>query len=150
MMEKNYNAELDYILEQLIHEYENVYKGVSFYADESFTNTKDKIANLVLEKFNLKEWEINLLFYTMLLDKYLKSIDPLTISLEGLVFINNGGYTRKAELQNIEKIRLDSIQKELRKSSFGLMVFTAIVALGTLISAWYFAIEIYKFYQGVH
>jgi hypothetical protein len=150
MAEKNYNVELDFILQQLIHEYESIYKGVSFYSDVSFTTTKDKITTLTMEKFKLKEWEINLLFYTMLLDKYLKSIDPLTISLEGLVFINNGGYTRKTELQNREKIRLDAIQKDLNKYSFGLMIFTAIVALGTLISAWYFAIEIYKFYQGVH
>jgi hypothetical protein len=147
MTEKNYNVELDFILQQLIHEYENVYKGVSFYSDVSFTTTKEKITTLTMEKFKLKEWELNLLFYTMLLDKYLKSIDPLTISLEGLVFINNGGYTRKTEMQNREKTRLDAIQKDLNKYSFGLMIFTAIVALGTLISAWYFAIEVYKFYK---
>ena len=147
-MEKNYNAELDFILEQLIYEYENVYKGVSFYSDESFTSTKEKITILVVDKFKLKEWEINLLFYTLLLDKYLKSIDPLTISLEGLVFRNNGGYEKKVEMQNREVNRLETIQKDFKKYSLGLMVFTAIVAFGTLISAWYFAIEIIKYYQG--
>jgi len=147
-MEKNYNTELDFILEELIDEYENVYKGVSFYADETFTTTKEKITILVIDKFKLKEWEINLLFYTLLLDKYLKTIDPLTISLEGLVFRNNGGYTRKAELQNRESKRLETIQQDFKKYSFGLMLFTAIVALGTLVSAWYFAIEIIKYYQG--
>ena len=147
-MEKNYNAELDFILEQLIYEYENVYKGVSFYSDESFTSTKEKITNLVVDKFKLKEWEINLLFYTLLLDKYLKSIDPLTISLEGLVFRNNGGYVKKVEMQNREINRIETIQKDFKKYSLGLMVFTAIVAFGTLISAWYFAIEIIKYYEG--
>jgi hypothetical protein len=147
-MEKNYNAELDFILEQLIYEYENVYKGVSFYSDESFTSTKEKITILVVDKFKLKEWEINLLFYTLMLDKYLKTIDPLTISLEGLVFRNNGGYVKKVELQNREINRLESIQKDFKIYSFGLMLFTAIVAFGTLISAWYFAIEIIKYYQG--
>jgi hypothetical protein len=147
-MEKNYNAELDFILEQLIYEYENVYKGVSFYSDESFTSTKEKITILVVDKFKLKEWEINLLFYTLLLDKYLKSIDPLTISLEGLVFRNNGGYEKKVEMQNREINRIETIQKDFKKYSLGLMVFTAIVAFGTLISAWYFAIEIIKYYQG--
>ena len=147
-MEKNYNAELDFILEQLIYEYENVYKGVSFYADESFTSTKEKITILVVDKFKLKEWEINLLFYTLLLDKYLKTIDPLTISLEGLVFRNNGGYVKKVEMQNREINRLETIQKDLKKYSLGLMVFTAIVAFGTLVSAWYFAIEVIKYYQG--
>ena len=147
-MEKNYNAEIDFILEQLIYEYENVYKGVSFYADESFTSTKEKITILVVDKFKLKEWEINLLFYTLLLDKYLKTIDPLTISLEGLVFRNNGGYVKKVEMQNREINRLETIQKDLKKYSLGLMVFTAIVAFGTLVSAWYFAIEVIKYYQG--
>ena len=147
-MEKNYNAELDFILEQLIYEYENVYKGVSFYSDESFTSTKEKITILVIDKFKLKEWEINLLFYTLLLDKYLKTIDPLTISLEGLVFRNNGGYVKKVEMQNREINRIETIQKDFKKYSLGLMVFTAIVAFGTLISAWYFAIEIIKYYQG--
>ncbi len=147
-MEKNYNAELDFILEQLIYEYENVYKGVSFYADESFTSTKEKITILVVDKFKLKEWEINLLFYTLLLDKYLKTIDPLTISLEGLVFRNNGGYVKKVEMQNREINRLETIQKDLKKYSLGLMVFTAIVAFGTLVSAWFFAIEVIKYYQG--
>ena len=147
-MEKNYNAELDFILEQLIYEYENVYKGVSFYSDESFTSTKEKITILVVDKFKLKEWEINLLFYTLLLDKYLKTIDPLTISLEGLVFRNNGGYEKKVEMQNREINRIETIQKDFKKYSLWLMVFTAIVAFGTLISAWYFAIEIIKYYQG--
>ena len=147
-MEKNYNAELDFILEQLIYEYENVYKGVSFYADETFTSTKEKITILVVDKFKLKEWEINLLFYTLLLDKYLKTIDPLTISLEGLVFRNNGGYVKKVEMQNREINRLETIQKDLKKYSLGLMVFTAIVAFGTLVSAWFFAIEVIKYYQG--
>ena len=147
-MEKNYNAELDFILEQLIYEYENVYKGVSFYADETFTSTKEKITILVVDKFKLKEWEINLLFYTLLLDKFLKTIDPLTISLEGLVFRNNGGYVKKVEMQNREINRLETIQKDLKKYSLGLMWFTAIVAFGTLVSAWYFAIEVIKYYQG--
>lgn len=146
-MEKNYNSELDFILEQLVYEYENVYKGVNFYSDESFTTTKEKITILVVDKFKLKEWEINLLYYTLLLDKNLKTIDPLTISLEGLVFRNNGGYIKKIALQNIETLRLENIQRDFKKYSFGLMLFTAIVAFGTLISAWYFAIEIFKYYQ---
>ncbi len=146
-MEKNYNSELDFILEQLVYEYENVYKGVNFYSDESFTTTKEKITILVVDKFKLKEWEINLLYYTLLLDKNLKTIDPLTISLEGLVFRNNGGYVKKTAMQNLETIKIENIHRDFKKYSFGLMLFTAIVAFGTLISAWYFAIEIIKYYQ---
>lgn len=146
-MEKNYNAEMDFILEALIREYENMNKGVQFFAEEEMLSTNEKITNLVTEKFGLKDWEINLLYYTLLLDKYIKSIDPLTISLEGLVFRNNGGYVQRSISQTKEASRIEAIQNDFRKYSFGLMIFTAIVAVGTLISAWYFAIEIYRYYM---
>ena len=145
-MEKNYNAELDFILEELIKEYENMNKGVQFYAEEESLSIYEKITELVANKFGLKDWEINVLYYTLLLDKYIKSIDPLTISLEGLVFRNNGGYVQRLITQTKETERLEEIQNDFRKYSFGLMIFTAIVAVGTLISAWFFAIEIYRYY----
>ncbi len=147
-MEKNYNAEMDFILEALIREYENMNKGVQFFAEEEMLSTNEKITKLVGQKYGLKNWEINLLYYTLLLDKYIKSIDPLTISLEGLVFRNNGGYVQRSISQMKEVNRLEAIQNDFRKYSFGLMIFTAIVAVGTLISAWYFAIEVYKYYVG--
>ena len=147
-MEKNYNAEMDFILEALIREYENMNKGVQFFAEEEMLSTNEKITKLVGQKYGLKNWEINLLYYTLLLDKYIKSIDPLTISLEGLVFRNNGGYVQRSISQMKEANRLEAIQNDFRKYSFGLMIFTAIVAVGTLISAWYFAIEVYKYYVG--
>lgn len=146
-MEKNYNAEMDFILEALIREYENMNKGVQFFSEEETLSTNEKITKLVAQRFGLKNWEINLLYYTLLLDKYIKSIDPLTISLEGLVFRNNGGYVQRSISQTIEANRLDAIQNDFRKYSFGLMIFTAIVAVGTLISAWFFAIEIYRYYM---
>ncbi len=148
-MNKNYNVELDYILEQLIVEYENIYKGVKFYADDKLISTSDKISQRLIDKFGLKEWEINVLFSTLYIDKFVKSIDPLTISLEGLVFFNNGGYVEKAELKIKDAIRMELMQKEMKKYSLGLMIFTAIVAFGTLISAWFFAIEIIKHYEGL-
>jgi hypothetical protein len=145
-MDKNYNTEMDFILEALIREYENMNKGVQFYAEDESLSTNEKITELVSKKFGLKDWEINVLYYTLLLDKYIKSIDPLTISLEGLVFRNNGGYVQRLITQTKETERLEAIQNDFRKYSFGLMIFTAIVAIGTLISAWYFAIEVYKYY----
>ena len=99
-----------------------------------------------MEKFGIKEWELNVMFYTLLVDKYLKSVDPLIISLEGLVFVNNGGYVQKQLNIRKEEEKLATIQKNLNRYSYGLMIFTAIVAFGTLISAWYFAIEVYRYY----
>jgi hypothetical protein len=149
-MEKNYNKELDYILEELVSEYENLYKGLKFYTDEASASTKDIVHQKVKDQFGLKDWEINMLFYTLLLDKNLKSIDPLVISMEGLVFRNNGGYMEKFIKENNEKQRIQRIEDDFKKYSFFLMVFTAIVALGTVVSAWFFGIEIWKFYTSWH
>ena len=145
-MEKNYDPVLDFILEKLIAEYENHYKGLSFYSEEIPKSVKENITQLTIDQFNLKEWEINIMLYTLLIDKFIKSVDPLTISLEGLVFRNNGGYVQKSLREKSEAIKIEKIQNDFRKYSFGLMMFTAIVAFGTLISAWFFAIEIYKYY----
>lgn len=145
-MNKNYNIELDYILEELIVEYETLNKGLQFYSDEAPLSINEKVTQKVMEKFGLQEWETNILFYTLLTDKYLKNSDPLSISLEGLVFRNNGGYVQKEINDKKESLKVESIQNDFRKYSFGLMVFTAIVALGTIISAVYFLIEIYKYF----
>ena len=149
-MEKNYNAEMDFILGELIKEYEGIYKGVNFFTEEAASSTKEKIEQKLKEKFNLKEWEINILFYTLLLDNYLKTIDPIIISIEGLVFKNNGGYIQKKIQELKEKNRLQKVEDDFKRYSFYLMIFTALVALGTIISAWFFAIEIWKFYRGIH
>lgn len=148
-MAKNYNKELDYILEELIHEYENHYKGLTFYTEEISHSTKDKISTEISEKFKLEEWEINILYYTLLIDNHIKTIDPLTISLNGLVFRNNGGYLEQAIKREKEKTKIEKIDNDFRKYQFLLMVFTAFVALGTLISAWFFSIEIWKYYNGI-
>ncbi len=146
-MDINYNEEMDYILEQLIVEYENLYKGVTFYTEDASMNTKDIVTEKVKNKFKLKEWEINVLYYTLLIDKHVKNVDPLTISLEGLVFRNNGGYTQKKILEEKEKQRILNMENDFNRYSFLLMIFTAVVALGTMISAWYFIIEILKHYS---
>jgi hypothetical protein len=44
----------------------------------------------------------------------------------------------------LENARIKKIESDLKKYSFGLMVFTGVVAVGTLISAIYFIIEICK------
>ncbi len=147
-MNKNYDAEMDYILEQLVRAYEDLYNGMSFYSDADLKSTKETVTKIVMEKFGLKEWEINLLYYTLFIDTHIKSIDPLTISLGGLVFRNNGGYSEKTKTKLMEAQRLENIQSAFRKDSLGLMIFTAIVAFGTMISAMYFALEIYRFFSG--
>lgn len=146
-MEKNYNAELDFVLEELIVAYEDQFRGIKFYADEVPKTTKEIISQKAIDKFGLKDWEINLLYQSLLIDNNIKSIEPLPISLGGLVFRNNGGYTQKAIRLNSENLRIQTLENDMRKSSYGLMIFTGLLAFGTLISAWYFAIEIWRFYN---
>jgi hypothetical protein len=146
-MQLNYDDELDYILKALINEYENSFDKITFYTEDENKTIKDKISQKVAEKFKLKEWEINLLYYTLLIDNNLKTIDPLIISLAGIVFINKGGYVNKNIQEKKEKNRIEKVETDLTKYTFLLMVFTAIVSLGTVISAWYFFLEIIEYYK---
>ena len=143
-MNKDYTKELDFILYSLISEYENINEGVKFYQEEAPKTTKEMVTEMVIAKYGLKEWEINVLFHHLLIDKFIISIEPLTISLEGIVFEGNGGYAEKNTQEKLESSRVKKIESDLKKYSFGLMVFTGVVAVGTLISAIYFIIEICK------
>ena len=143
-MTKNYIKELDFILFSLINEYENINDGVNFYQEEAPKTTKEMVTEMVIVKYSLKEWEINVLFHHLLIDKYIISIEPLTISSEGIVFEGNGGYAEKSVREKLENARIKKIENDLKKYSYGLMVFTGVVAIGTLISAIYFFIEIWK------
>jgi hypothetical protein len=148
-MQKNYNKELDFILELLVKEYEEIYNKLSFFSEENSDTTKQNVFDKVKEVFGLKDWEINILIYSLFLDKYVKSIEPLVISIEGLVFRNNGGYTEKSIMLNRESNRIQNVENDFRKYSFYLMIFTAILAIANLIAAWFFTIEIYSFYKNI-
>ena len=143
-MNKDYTKELDFILFSLINEYENINEGVNFYQEEAPKTTKEKVTEMVVGKYNLKEWEINVLFHRLLIDKQIIIIEPLTISLDGIVFKGKGGYTEKSKLDDLENIRIKMIESDLKKYSYGLMIFTGVVAIGTIISAIYFALEIWR------
>lgn len=145
-MKKNYFSELDFILEQLILEYQHLNEGVKFYSGEAPMSTKEQVVQKTIKKYDLKEWEINVLFHHLYLDKYIISIDPLYISLEGLVFISNGGYQQLKINNELENRRIEKIETDLKKYSLGVMIFTGVLAFGTMISACYFALEIWKYF----
>jgi len=146
-MKKNYNTELDFILEELIKVYEYANEGVKFYSGKAPKTTKEEITQKVMDKFGLKEWELNVLLHHLLIDKFIISVEPLYISLDGLIFSLEGGYVLRKTNQEAELIRVQKIEEDLRKYSYGLMLFTAILAFGTLISAYYFVLEIWMFYD---
>jgi hypothetical protein len=148
-MTKDYIKELDFILFSLINEYENINEGVNFYQEEAPKSTKEMVTEMVIAKYGLKEWEINVLFHHLLIDKHIISIEPLTISLGGIVFEGNGGYAEKLSQEQMEVLRIKTLERDLKKYSYGLTLFTAIVAIGTLISALYFAVETWRiFFMG--
>ena len=66
-MEKNYNKELDFVLEELITEYKKQFKGIKFYADETPKIVNEEVSKMTEEKFNLKDWEVNLLYHQLLI-----------------------------------------------------------------------------------
>ncbi len=146
-MEKNYNKELDFILGELVKSYENQFKGIHFYSEESEKSVKDQITEIIKEKFGLKDWIINLLYHNLLRDKYIQSIETLTITMEGLLFKNNGAYTQKIINQNTELLRIQKLEKASKKNEEALVLFTAVLAFGNLFSAWFFIIELWKFYS---
>ena len=146
-MENNYDTELDFVLEELIVDYENQFKGIKFYSDEYRKKLNDEIGEKLKVRFGLKDWEIDLLYHNLFMDKYIKSVDSLSISLDGLVFRNNGGYTGRSIRRNSENLRIQKLEKSTQKNALGLVIFTALLAIGTLISAWYFVIEIWRYYH---
>ena len=146
-MEKKYYKELDFILEELTLRYENEFKGIIFHTEGVHQTTKEELTKKLVAKFGLKDWEVNLLFQNLLIDKYIKSIEPLSISFEGLIFRNRGGYTQQFISLNSENLRIQKLENELNKSTYWLMIFTALLAFGTLVAAWHFGIEIWKFYH---
>lgn len=75
------------------------------------------------------------------------------ISFEGIFFINNGGYEKehqnnqKAEIESAELKKRQFLLEEKHSSIQGQIVFlTLIIAIGTLIPAVYYIIEILKFF----
>ena len=113
-MEKNYNKELDFVLEELISEYEKQFKGIKFYADEAPKIVNEEVRKKTEGTFNLKDWEVNLLYHQLLVDQNIVSIEPLVISLGGLLFKHNGGYTQRDLDVNSEKLRIKNPQTAIR------------------------------------
>ena len=73
-MENNYDTELDFVLEELIVDYENQFKGIKFYSDEYRKKMSDEIGEKLKIRFGLKDWEIDLLYHNLFMDKYIKSV----------------------------------------------------------------------------
>ena len=146
-MKKDYNVELDFTLELLIKAYENNFKGFKDAFAEAHATTKAETTQKLKDKFGLEDWEIKLLFEKLLIDKYIKSIEPLEITIEGLIFSNNGGYTQNKITLSLEKTRIQNLEDNTLKNNVRLVTLTMLLLIGTLIAGWYYLTELWKYYH---
>jgi hypothetical protein len=102
-MRKNYNTELDYVLEKLIKAYENNWKAIkdAFGTDEE--KTIGEISRELKEKFKVEDWELTIIYEYLKNDEYIKGIDPLSITLKGVTFSLSGGYTANKQREEDSK-----------------------------------------------
>src|ERR1019366_440215 len=146
-LKKNYNTELDFILEELLVAYGNHFKGFIDAFAESHKTTNGETKQKLRDKFQLEEWEINLLYEKLLKDGYIKSLEPLSITHDGLIFRNNGGYIQKNINLGLENRRIQNLENISKKNECWMVVLTAVLAIGTLIASCYYAIELWKYYH---
>ena len=99
--------------------------------------------------FELSEGTLRLIINKLIKDENVffeqhDSVKVYKITFEGLVFQKQGGYKQQLLNDTLQKRQEDSN----RKTQTILFWFTGIVAVGTLIAAFYYSIEIWKFYYG--
>ncbi len=88
---------------------------------------RSNTGNVIIEKLNAK-------FYI--------------ISINGLTFLNYpGGYVKRQALQDAESIKVAKLQHSQTDLQKTLNALTAIIAVGTLVAAVYYGIEVWKFFS---
>ncbi len=100
----NYNSALDYILNRIL-ECQN--KHLKILQKDSFVTPKTVTDMELVSTFKLEKFEIDLLIYELINNKYVTPDGNLT--LKGVHFIKTGGYSQQKKEANryrtIEKIR---------------------------------------------
>jgi len=124
-MKKDYDIELDFIIDELVIAYENYFKQFIDHLAPSHETTKGVITQKLKDKFDLKDWEIQLLFENLLSNGHISGIDPLIISYQGLILINNGGYIQQKKDKLSEKRRIIRNDRLLANG-------TVVLAIGTI------------------
>ena len=70
-----------------------------------------------------------------------------SITFEGRLFNQEGGYTRKKEKEDVEINRLKTLEQNERRQAKGLVFLQIIIAIGTAIASFYYILEILKDYS---
>jgi hypothetical protein len=129
--EANYNSILDFILKETIkrkntHPY--IGSKTNGYLSDKIVSNKD-----IIEKFEIENYECESLYYELTSNWY---INPQTgnVTLKGIEFINNGGFTKEQKRKSIASIaRVSEI---------------IVLAGSALVGASYAAFEIWRYYYG--
>ncbi|HEY5391966.1 MAG TPA: hypothetical protein VIJ57_07620 [Hanamia sp.] len=102
----------------------------------------------------LDDYELKLLLKKLLDDKYIETgirenteENVFTIRFEGHSFILDGGYNGQYLSKNMQNIRLANLEKNQKVHRVALTVLTSLIAVGTLVAAWYYGQEIWLFYH---
>ena len=67
-----------------------------------------------------------------------------SITFDGRIYSQEGGYTRKKEKEDIELGRLKTLEQNERMQAKGLIILQLIIAIGTAIASLYYIMEMVK------
>ncbi len=79
--------------------------------------------------------------------KNIPNVPFYTLTFDGLFFLNNGGYAGEMKRENAENIRVETLEKSQKANANRMTYLTIVIAVGTAIAAWYYLIEVGKFYH---
>lgn len=131
------------------------HKGGSFdyYDEKAVANGIEDYLFRYLKSIGVDEYEHMPIVYHLFEDKYIdanwqfpltkdsgNSPNQIKITFKGIVFINEGGYTKQKLNNSSNNERI----KSLENKTFAL---TLLIAIGTIIAALYYANELCKFYK---
>ena len=69
-----------------------------------------------------------------------------SINFNGRIFKEQGSYVQKRNEAVAENIRLEAAERSAKANRIATFWLTLVVAAGTLVAAWYYSIEIWKYY----
>ena len=124
--------------------------------------TENDVKNAIENPFDFDLNEIRPIIHKLVNDKRLKNVlidglntyspnrefeyveDYYSITFDGRFFIQAGGYVRRAELNLSENIRMEKLEIATTANQLLTTRLTILIAVGTLLAAIYYGIEIYK------
>ncbi|ASU35374.1 hypothetical protein [Mucilaginibacter xinganensis] len=126
---------------------------------DKFTYTIDEIHNGVLTEINSDDNEISLILKKLDKDGYVTTfagdkfnpdtettsyINQFCITFDGKIFLKQGGYNLEDIRFREQNTKLETLKSDQIKRDEFLKTLTIWIAVGSVLSAFYYSIEIYK------